>query len=106
MRADVDNRRARRERRACICGWYGNAYFLTHVNDAAGGRNDNLAVHISSKIKPLILCTYCRSEMRLFGIESEGQDRDLYSFECQSCGDIEVRTALASSPVLLFKISK
>jgi hypothetical protein len=42
-------------------------------------------------IEPLLLCTDCSLEMRLFGIESENQSRDLYTFECIRCGKFEVR---------------
>ena len=42
-------------------------------------------------IEPLLLCTHCNAEMCLFGIESESERRDLYTFECIGCGAIEVR---------------
>ena len=42
-------------------------------------------------IAPLLLCADCNLEMRLFGIESESQNRDLYTFECTRCGALEVR---------------
>jgi hypothetical protein len=42
-------------------------------------------------IKALILCPHCKVEMCLFGIESESGPRDLYTFECVACGDLEVR---------------
>jgi len=29
--------------------------------------------------------------MRLFGIESENEHRDLYTFECENCGQLEIR---------------
>ncbi len=47
-------------------------------------------------IEPLLLCTHCQLEMRLFGIESENQKRDLYTFECMGCGALEVRSVQAS----------
>lgn len=43
-------------------------------------------------IEPLILCTLCKVEMRLFGIEADGDKRDLYTFECVGCGNLEVRS--------------
>ena len=36
--------------------------------------------------------------MRLFGIEAESAVRDLYSFECHSCGKIEARGVLVAMP--------
>ena len=42
-------------------------------------------------IEPLLLCPFCKIEMCLFGIESESDERDLYTFECLACGDVEVR---------------
>ena len=42
-------------------------------------------------IEPLLLCPVCNIEMRLFGIESESDKRDLYTFECVACSGIEVR---------------
>jgi hypothetical protein len=45
-----------------------------------------------SVVKPLITCPKCkRGEMCLFGIESESDIRDLYTFECDKCGALEVR---------------
>jgi hypothetical protein len=35
--------------------------------------------------------------MRLFGIEGESDVRDLYTFECGSCGALEARGALVGS---------
>ena len=40
---------------------------------------------------PLILCPTCAREMRLFGIEPENDRRDLFTFECNTCGRLEVR---------------
>ena len=40
---------------------------------------------------PLLLCPKCNGEMLLFGIEPEGPKRDLYTFECEKCGHLEVR---------------
>ncbi len=43
-------------------------------------------------IAPPLICTHCHVEMRLFGIESENQHRNLYTFECAGCGALGVRT--------------
>ena len=44
-------------------------------------------------IKPLALmsCPKCGREMCVLGIEPESAVRDLYTFECEKCGVIEVR---------------
>jgi hypothetical protein len=34
--------------------------------------------------------------MRLFGIERESEQRDLYTFECAACGGVESRGVLVS----------
>jgi len=39
----------------------------------------------------LIRCLKCKREMVLFGIENEGEKRDLYTFECEDCRLLEVR---------------
>ena len=44
-----------------------------------------------SKVPSLLVCPNCNAEMRLLGIEPENEHRDLYPFECDSCGHIEVR---------------
>ena len=44
-----------------------------------------------SPIGPLLLCPVCNIEMCLFGIESESDNRDLFTFECVACGYLEVR---------------
>jgi hypothetical protein len=41
--------------------------------------------------KALLLCPNCNVEMSLFGIETESDVRDLYTFECNACGGLEVR---------------
>ncbi|MGB7831093.1 MAG: hypothetical protein WBL84_02685, partial [Xanthobacteraceae bacterium] len=41
--------------------------------------------------KSLIVCPKCKLEMRLVGVEAESATRDLYTFECERCGLIEVR---------------
>jgi hypothetical protein len=48
------------------------------------------AVRIES-VKSLLTCPQCKVELRLFGIETESDNRDLYTFECAECGRIEVR---------------
>ena len=45
-------------------------------------------------IESLLLCPLCNIEMRLFGIEAESDKCDLYTFECVSCGGLEVRGVL------------
>jgi hypothetical protein len=42
-------------------------------------------------IMALLLCPHCDLEMCLLGIEAESDKRDLYTFECSACGDLEVR---------------
>jgi hypothetical protein len=42
-------------------------------------------------VKSLLTCRKCKLELRLFGIEAETVERDLYSFECTKCGILEVR---------------
>ena len=42
-------------------------------------------------IAPMLVCPQCNIEMRLFGIESESDKRDLYTFECVACNGLEVR---------------
>ncbi len=42
-------------------------------------------------VQPLLICTDCNVEMRLFGIETENPKRDLYTFECAGCGALAVR---------------
>jgi hypothetical protein len=44
-----------------------------------------------ASIEPLLLCPVCNIEMCLFGIESESDRRDLYTFECVACNGLEVR---------------
>ncbi len=52
----------------------------------------------TTKVKPLILCTKCKIEMRLFGVEAESDIRDVYTFECSGCGRLEVRGVLVAAP--------
>ena len=52
---------------------------------------------------PLLVCPLCKTEMRLFGIEPESGERDLFTFECIECGRLDVRgvqIADVSSPAL------
>jgi hypothetical protein len=48
-------------------------------------------------VQPLVACPKCNLEMRLFGIEAESDVRDLYTFECGSCGALEVRGVLVGT---------
>jgi hypothetical protein len=43
------------------------------------------------QVEPLLICPRCGLEMALLGVESETQTRDLYTFECDACGGLEVR---------------
>ncbi len=45
------------------------------------------------------VCQLCNIEMRLFGIEPETDNNDLYTFECVACGGVEVRGVKASQLV-------
>jgi uncharacterized protein with PIN domain len=45
------------------------------------------------KIQALARCPKCNREMRLFGVEPLGPTRELYTFECDKCGHLEVRGA-------------
>src|SRR5689334_15492962 len=42
----------------------------------------------------LLHCPKCNSEMRLIGTEWETEVRDLYTFECTKCGQVEVRVVI------------
>jgi len=42
-------------------------------------------------VKSLLTCRECKLELRLFGIETETAERELYTFECTKCGHLEVR---------------
>jgi hypothetical protein len=51
-----------------------------------------MAKSSKSRIKPLMSCPNCkRGEMCLRGIEAESTIRDLFTFECDKCGALEVR---------------
>ena len=54
-------------------------------------------------IKALLLCPLCNIEMHLFGIETENDKRDLYTFECVACDSLEVRGVRANKtpPVVI-----
>jgi hypothetical protein len=43
------------------------------------------------RIASLVRCQTCDREMRLFGIEPLNPTRELYTFECDLCGRLEVR---------------
>jgi hypothetical protein len=51
-------------------------------------------IDTKEKIKALLYCPRCKVEMPLFGIESESDQRDLYTFECVACSGLEVRGVL------------
>jgi len=38
--------------------------------------------------------------MRLFGVEQETDIRDLFTFQCDNCGRLEVRGAVARQPTV------
>ncbi len=44
-----------------------------------------------AEIEALMRCSKCDREMRLFGIEPLNPTRELYTFECEQCGLIQVR---------------
>lgn len=48
-------------------------------------------------VQPSLLCPRCSIDMRLFGIEADSKDHDLYTFECVNCGGLEVRRVQNSS---------
>ena len=52
----------------------------------------------TAMVEPLLLCPKCKIEMRLFGIEAESQTRDIFTFECPTCGGLEVRGVLVTAP--------
>jgi hypothetical protein len=45
------------------------------------------------KPEPLMVCPTCKVEMRLFGIEADVPNRDLFTFECNECGLVEAQSA-------------
>jgi hypothetical protein len=58
----------------------------------------------SEPIQSLLLCPQCDVEMRLFGIEAESAERDIYTFECSACDNLEIRGVRVNKtpPVVLF----
>jgi hypothetical protein len=44
-----------------------------------------------TNIQALARCPKCDREMRLFGVEPMNPTRELYTFECDECGHLEVR---------------
>ena len=42
-------------------------------------------------VKSPLPCPKCKREMHLLGIEPESATRDLYTFQCDKCGGLEVR---------------
>src|SRR5262245_51950624 len=59
------------------------------IERMVGGRNME---HTEGPKEPpaLMSCPACGYEMRLFGIEADTPVRELYTFECDKCGRIEV----------------
>lgn len=54
--------------------------------------NDDRDVQVDSRIDSLLRCPDCNREMRLFGVETASScARELYTFECERCGRLEVR---------------
>ena len=43
------------------------------------------------EIETLLRCRHCDREMRLLGIEPLNPTRELYTFECDQCGLVEIR---------------
>lgn len=48
-------------------------------------------VQRQAPVRSLLTCRQCKLELRLFGIETETAERELYTFECTKCGRLEVR---------------
>jgi hypothetical protein len=44
-----------------------------------------------SKTTVVLDCAKCKLEMCLVGIKTEDSDRELYTFECSKCGEVEAR---------------
>jgi hypothetical protein len=53
--------------------------------------DDGEDIRRMSGVESLMRCPDCNREMRLFGTESAGTARELYTFECDQCGRLEVR---------------
>jgi hypothetical protein len=63
-------------------------FILAHDRDAT-----HAAATAAPKSAPLLLCSACKLEMRLVGIEVEEPGRDLFTFECDACKRLEARSA-------------
>jgi hypothetical protein len=50
-----------------------------------------MARQTKTRVESLLTCPKCKLELRLFGIEPESPSRELYTFECEKCGALEVR---------------
>jgi C4-type Zn-finger protein len=50
-----------------------------------------MARRTNERVESLLSCPTCKLELRLFGIETENPTRELYTFECEKCGALEVR---------------
>jgi hypothetical protein len=48
-------------------------------------------------VESLMRCPQCDREMRLFGIESAGLHREIYTFECDQCRRLEARSVRLTS---------
>jgi hypothetical protein len=63
------------------------------------GRNRKHAMARRAKpVKSLLICPKCKLELRLLGIESESTTRDLYTFECSTCGRLDVAASRSNRP--------
>jgi hypothetical protein len=49
-------------------------------------------------VQSLVVCPKCGSEMWLRGIEPESSKRDLFTFECSRCEQLEVRGVRVTPP--------
>ena len=45
----------------------------------------------SNGVAPLIVCPRCKLELFLVGTETEHPGRDLYTFECPKCHELQIR---------------
>jgi len=54
-------------------------------------RRWDLPPNPNDTVASLLLCPNCNHDMLLFGVEPEGPKGDLYTFECDKCGRIEIR---------------
>jgi hypothetical protein len=77
---------------ACPNGHYISVSEPSKLTSATRVMND------TPKIEPLLLCSDCESEMRLFGMEAVSDVHDLYTFECSECGKLEARSVLVRLP--------